>query len=71
MARRSARELQLAEMAVAEGQSPAEMWLVKGECLTSLSQYGQAIECFQNAIDLAEKGTTVLLEAYYGPADRV
>ena len=38
--------MQLAELALAADEAQAEMWLVKGESLTALGQYAQAIESF-------------------------
>ncbi len=61
------RDLELAELEIA-GDSPpsARLLLAAGEAHGNLDDRKQARDAFLNAIEVAEHGSTEMLEAYYG-----
>lgn len=63
---RAQRNMRIAELELQEtGESP-RLWNCMGDALMSLGNNGQAAECFRRAVALAERGSSAMLEAYYG-----
>ena len=63
---RAERDLQLAQKQLeAEGES-AELYVAWGEALSAIGKNDAAVEQFKKAIPLAARGSTAMLEAYYG-----
>ncbi len=63
---RARRDLRLARRQIEE-LGPAARWLLCiGESLQILGEYEQAAESFRQAVELSEKGSPEMLEAYYG-----
>lgn len=61
------RDLELATREIAEtGRCPVRLLLAMGEAYNNLSLPDQARTAFQQAIQVAEKGSSDMLEAYYG-----
>jgi tetratricopeptide (TPR) repeat protein len=70
-AHRARRDLKLAELELADakraGSAPGPLPnLARGEAWYHLGDLSQAEECFRSAIALAPRGSTEMLEAYYG-----
>jgi tetratricopeptide (TPR) repeat protein len=63
---RAERDLQLAHRQLAEEGESAELFVAWGEALSGLGQHHAAAEYFRRALPMAERGSTVMLEAYYG-----
>jgi tetratricopeptide (TPR) repeat protein len=60
------RDLQLADLQIAELGSSVEMVLARADALATLGRSREAIEAYRTAIVSAERSSTVMLEAYYG-----
>lgn len=65
-AERARRNLRLIDMETAGGEPSARLSLAKGEALSDLGNVGAARNAFRRAIDTAARGSTQMLEAYYG-----
>lgn len=64
--RKARRDLDLTERAIAE-HGPQARWLnCQGEAWHALGDGARAAECFRRAVQLAPRGSTEMLEAYYG-----
>jgi tetratricopeptide (TPR) repeat protein len=65
--RHANRNLGLVELELIDNEIPtARLHLAQGEAFVSLGSYDRAREAFIKAIDLAEAGSTEMLEGYYG-----
>ncbi len=65
-ARRARRDLKLAEIEIREQGSSASALIAMGEAWSTLGEARQAVDCFQQALVHAPRGSTEMLEAYYG-----
>ncbi len=63
---RAERNLQLVKADQAEFGVTARTEIVRGEALLDLQQGGNAALAFQQAVKIAERGSTEMLDAYYG-----
>jgi tetratricopeptide (TPR) repeat protein len=64
--KKARRDLKLAELQIRDGVPAASPLIAMGEAWSTLGEAGQAIECFQQALALATRGSTEMLDAYYG-----
>src|SRR5262249_9292658 len=64
--KKARRDLKLAELQIRDGVPAASPLIAMGEAWSTLGEAGQAIECVQQALALATRGTTEMLDAYYG-----
>jgi tetratricopeptide (TPR) repeat protein len=64
--RKARRDLKLAELSVRDAGPTASALLAMGEAWSNMSQSQQAIDCFQQAMRHCTRGSTDMLEAYYG-----
>ena len=65
--RHANRNLGLAELELIDNETlAARLFLAQGEAFVGLGSYDRAREAFIKAIDLAEPGSTEMLEGYYG-----
>jgi len=65
-ARIAQRNLELVECEAEESEPSARLLLAAGEALGDLGEHRPAQEAFRRAIELAERGSTEMLEGYYG-----
>jgi len=65
-ARIAQRNLDLVEREAEESEPSARLLLAAGEALSDLGEHRPAREAFRRAIELAERGSTEMLEGYYG-----
>ncbi|HEV3416240.1 MAG TPA: glycosyltransferase, partial [Pirellulales bacterium] len=65
-ARKARRDLKLAELEIRHRGPAAGPLIASGEAWTNLGESRQAIDCFQHALALSGRGSTDMLEAYYG-----
>ena len=63
---KSRRNLKLAELEIRDRGPSTILLTVMGEAWTQLGDSRQADECFRRALTLARRGSTEMLEAYYG-----
>ncbi|HEV2970379.1 MAG TPA: glycosyltransferase [Pirellulales bacterium] len=64
--RKARRDLKLAELEIRDRGPAASPLIASGEAWTNLGESRQAIDCFQQALALSGRGSTEMLEAYYG-----
>ncbi len=64
--RKARRDLKLAELAIRDSGPAASPLLAMGEAWSGMGQSQQAIGCFRKALDHCERGSTNMLEAFYG-----
>lgn len=60
------RDVRLVELETRERGEQPRLLLTLGDALINLGQTTQALTCFRAAADRAERGSTEMLEAYYG-----
>ena len=65
-ARKARRDLKLAELELRERGPSASPLIAMGDAWTNLAESRQAIDCFQRGLALSSRGSTDMLEAYYG-----
>lgn len=65
-ARKARRDLKLAELELREGRPSTTALIAMGDAWTNLGEIEQAIDCFSRGLALATRGSTEMLEAYYG-----
>ncbi|HKD37810.1 MAG TPA: glycosyltransferase [Pirellulales bacterium] len=65
-ARKARRDLKLAELEIRDGGPSASALTAMGDAWTNLGEIEQAIDCFSRGLALAARGSTEMLEAYYG-----
>ncbi len=65
-AQRALREYQLAELQLADRGPQGEALLVKATALAVLKRHAEAIATFQQALPHSDRGSTTMLEIYYG-----
>ena len=65
-AKKARRDLKLAELEIRDRGPSASPLIAMGESWSVLGEIVQAIDCFQQAIALAVRGSTEMLDAYYG-----
>jgi tetratricopeptide (TPR) repeat protein len=65
-ARKARRDLKLAELEIRERGPSASPLIAMGEAWSNLAETRQAIDCFQRGLALSTRGSTEMLEAYYG-----
>jgi tetratricopeptide (TPR) repeat protein len=65
-ARKARRDLKLAELELRERGPSASPLIAMGDAWTNLAESRQAIDCFQRGLSLSTRGSTEMLEAYYG-----
>ena len=63
---RAQRNMRIAESELRETGENARLWNCMGDALISLGNNSQAVECFRRALALADRGSSTMLEAYYG-----
>ncbi len=64
--RRAKRDRRLVELELKETGTRPELLTILGESLQDLEEPARACECFRQAIDISERGSSGMLEAYYG-----
>ncbi|HEY2148618.1 MAG TPA: glycosyltransferase [Pirellulales bacterium] len=65
-ARKARRDLKLAELEIRESGPSTSALIAMGDAWTNLGEIEQAIDCFTRGLALATRGSTEMLEAYYG-----
>ena len=63
---RAHRNLRLVELETSDRGPRADMWLVRAEALGTLGRTAAAAQAYKQALDIAERGSKEMLEAYYG-----
>ena len=64
--RKARRDLKLAELSIRDGGPTASSLLAMGEAWSNIGQWQQSIDCFRQALTLCTRGSTEMLETYYG-----
>jgi tetratricopeptide (TPR) repeat protein len=65
-AKKARRDLKLAELEIRDHGPLASPLIAMGEAWSVLGETNQAIDCFEQAVALAVRGSTEMLDAYYG-----
>jgi glycosyltransferase involved in cell wall biosynthesis/thioredoxin-like negative regulator of GroEL len=65
-AERARRNLRLVDMENAAGSQSPRLFLARGEAHCDLGNIGAARDAFRRTIDIAARGSTPMLEGYYG-----
>jgi tetratricopeptide (TPR) repeat protein len=63
---KATRNLRLVELSLADGEPNATILNVHAQALVELNRKDEAAAVYRQAIDLADRGSTAMLEAYYG-----
>jgi tetratricopeptide (TPR) repeat protein len=63
---RAQRNLALAELEMQQTRPSSRLWNCMGDALQTLGDYDRSVSCFRQSLPIAERGSSAMLEAYYG-----